>query len=256
MTVLSPLLDSIGGIFFLLGSPSLGYLVLRSVFASSSKWKGWKRLGFSVLIGGGWSLLLGIIFFPPHANERIFPSQLAEFFWVSGMGFILFTGIVSLVNRGIWNRLIHPWQPVALSASPAETKPAPVATPKPVQPVDTNITTLSSENLPESFSSKEGRVYKPSQLKTRQAEKRETRGVQSQPLGEEGDALELLREEQAREGPPSPTNQALKPERRLPMSELSEFSGFEETLAQLKRDLKDFNESVDIRTQKRRNTSA
>ena len=216
MAFLFPGFDVVLGFLALLGSPSLGYVVLRSASASSSSWNAWKRLVGGGVIGIGW---LGIVFILllPMLPTPIFPSQLAEFAGVAGIGLFLLTGMTGLVTRTI----LHP----------ALLEGIPGRAPFPAMKEET----MGKQNPSPS-------LYKPSQLRAKMppasSPARET--MEAPVL--ENDVLSLLKEEN--EAEQQTPQKAPSPPKMAPMGQLSDFGGFDETLAQLKRDLKEFNESV------------
>lgn len=238
MAILSSPLDLGVALFFIAGSPSVGYIVLRSTIVSSAYWQGWKRLTGASVIGGAWSIsVLGI--FSPLAEQSISVIPLVDFAAYAGGGLFLLTGLVSVTNRLFISRalsayfLAHPAYASAPSKSPSPSfqRPVPPDGPSGRAFVDA--------------------MYKPSQLRA------PVSAPLPKELGEptlENDVLSLLKEENI-ERPTRKRNSAEsgeidmnalldKPARRSPMQDLGEMAGFEETLAQLQRDLKDFNENV------------
>lgn len=239
MAILFPGMDTLVGVVILLGSPALGYIILRCISVSSKNWEGWKRLAGGTVLGVGWS---GGIFyvFQPLAQTNVSVSLAVEYFGYAGMGLFFLTAILSLTNRIVIARALAHYFPREQSAHTSAMESA--------VPYGRAYAQLS---------------YKPSQLRApaSRAEK-----PLEDPLVESGeDVLALLKEENF--DAEEKTNQREKESRRekggeltsdildesehvhvkrkrAPMEDLGELAGFEETLAQLKRDLKDFNEDV------------
>jgi hypothetical protein len=234
MAVFFPGMDTIVGAIILLGSPAIGYIILRCISVSSKYWEGWKRLAGGTALGIGWS---GGIFyvFQPLAQTNVSVPLVVEYFGYAGMGLFFLTALLSLTNRLVIARALAHYFPREHAARASPTMESAV-------PYGRAYAQLS---------------YKPSQLRAppSRAEK-----PLEEPLVESGeDVLALLKEEnfEAEEK----TNRRNKggeltadildeservhgKRKHAPMDDLGELAGFEETLAQLKRDLKDFNEDV------------
>lgn len=239
MAILFPSLDSAIGILFMVGSPGIGYVILRCVVISSKYWKGWKRLVGASTLGAGWFGGIFYIFNPLiHAGAAI--PLLIENFAYAGMGLFLLTAIASLTNRLIIARALANYFPRAGKNAPSPAFESAV-------PYGRGYNEMT---------------YKPSQLRAPPSRVEKTF---EQPVMEKGeDVLALLKEENFEQGKKKHkpfTSGEWKPEggeeeieeeenehvnvrKHTPMEDLGEFEGFEETLAQLKRDLKDFNENV------------
>ncbi len=216
----------VSGIMVVIGSPSLGYVVLRCISPLSPLWKAWKRFAASLGIGAGIGIVGLLIVFPvftnPTASERIM-----EYAAIGGIGLFILTGMVSIFFR----MMVHP----ALSSNPQ---------PESVSATQSFVAPSAKKQTP-------APLYKLSQVRANVPIPKNKPALEEPTL--ENDVLALLKQEES-EANPSPRTQSSKqvpPERvRRPMSELSDFGGFDETLAQLKRDLKDFNESVSAPTKK------
>ena len=174
------------------------------------------------LIGMGWSLAVVGTFAPTQSNNSFPLAALVEFFGYMGMGLILVMGITALSTRVAHRVLVH-----GMSVSEAVTQSPPRRSGafEYKEPIEKN--TLAEKKSPRT----------PAYAKT----------VPSSVIEEpvlENDVLSVLRDE---EGSKKPTKKTQTPEEdtpKSPMSELNDFAGFEDTLAQLKRDLKDFNETM------------
>lgn len=246
MAVFFPALDSILGILLVLGSPGIGYVVLRCVVGSSKYWLGWKRFLAGSLVGFSWSGMIFWIVFP-LAQTNVKMSVLVDYFAYAGAGLFALTALASLTNRLILARVLANYFPTTM--------------------VSNGGNALSSATSSMPAAKKQNAIYKPSQLRASNA--------QQPPAFEEprleNDVLSLLKEEnfegkKEKKRKISPEEEELlahEPDedentphvrKRSPMQDMGEFAGFEDTLAQLKRDLKDFNENV-ARPAKRRNHS-
>ena len=243
MAVLSPLLDVGIALLFIAGSPSVGYVILRSTIVSSAYWHGWKRLAGATALGGVWSVSV-LNVFSPLAQQTISIVQLVDYAAYAGGGLFLLTGLVSVTNRLFISRALSAYfnaHPSYANAKSSSSTPASNTFKRP--PIHEGPSGRAFVDA----------MYKPSQL----------RAPVSAPLpaelGEptlENDVLSLLKEEnlttQTR-AKPKPTSGEVgisdllgepRSAKRSPMQDLGEMAGFEETLAQLQRDLKDFNENV------------
>lgn len=245
MAIFFPALDSILGFLLVLGSPGIGYVVLRCVVVSSKHWLGWKRFLAGSMVGFSWS---GMIFWIvlPLAQTNVKMSVLVEYFAYAGAGLFALTALASLTNRLILARVLANYFPVSMVNSSGGN----VSYPNPQ-----TITTAKKQNM----------IYKPAQL--RASNSQQTPVFEEPTL--ENDVLSLLKEENfegKREkkrkisseddgllaNEPDEDDSSTNTSKRSPMQDMGEFAGFEDTLAQLKRDLKDFNENV-ARPAKRRN---
>lgn len=238
MAILSTPIDLGAALLFIAGSPSVGYIILRSTIVSSAYWHGWKRLAGASAIGGAWSIsVIGI--FSPLAQQSISIIPLVDFAAYAGGGLFLLTGLVSVTNRIFLSRALSAYFHMHPSYAHAQDK--------------TNSPTFQRPTAPDGPSGRAfvDAMYKPSQLRA------PVSAPLPRELGEptlENDVLSLLKEENLER--PARKNRSAgsgeigmndlldKPTRRSPMQDLGEMAGFEETLAQLQRDLKDFNENV------------
>jgi hypothetical protein len=155
----------------------------------------------------------------PNADRVTIPiSLLAEFFAYAGLGLILVMGIATVAAR-----VVHIT----------------------VQRTGQMQEGISAQTLhPPLFTSPKMEIYKPSQLRTASGKKTTDSASMEEPVLE-NDAMDILRAESDSQKRTIKKGQTpAQPPTHAPMSELSDFSGFENTLAQLKRDLKDFNESM------------
>ncbi len=240
MALFFPLLDMALGFLLLAGSPGIGYVVLRCIIISSKYWQGWKRLLAASMIGGVWSFSIFAILSPLMQTEaNVNVNVLVDYFAYAGIGLFALTTIASLSNRLIISRALASYFP----AQPAENATAP----------------LPRENAVGQM------MYKPSQLR---AASSKTPPAFSEPTLE-NDVLALLKEENfdanrkkakkvsrgtdeiSADNPEDKEDQRVNTRKRAPMEDMGEFAGFEETLTQLKRDLKDFNENVARPTKRR-----
>lgn len=230
------------GIALLAGSPAIGYIVLRSVSASSKYWQGWKRMAGAALIGGGWWATHAYVF-APLTQSPVSVSTLMQYAAFSGGGLIVFTGVAALTNRLVIARALQSFM-VTHSSNAGESNANAYESPVPYGRAYGELS------------------YKPSQMR---APASKSSVVLEEPTIEKGeDVLSLLKEEnfdakknmkpfQSGEWKAGEENERATG-RRAPLRDLGEFEGFDETLAQLQRDLKDFNENVaGPRTKKARN---
>jgi hypothetical protein len=185
---------------------------------------GWKRTGAGFLLGAGWSIAV-VGTFSPTLGSSSFPlAALVEFFGFMGLGLILLMGITALSTRVAHRVLVH-----GMSVPQAMTQTPSCTSEREESRMD------SRENNPSK--GKPSAKPLPAYTKTVPA------SVMEEPVLE-NDVMSVLREE---ENSKRPTQRGQAPELdepKSPMSELNDFAGFEDTLAQLKRDLKDFNESM------------
>lgn len=275
MALFFPVLDWAVAAAWVVGSPALGYIVLRTAWPSSQTWNGPARAAASVMLGVSWSFLALTALAPGVANSvSLSPNQIAEFAGALGMGIILLTLLASLLTRFVWYRFVSPWNPglmtpAAFSDSANEKSFSPRvppisstnmrSTPALRAPViETESSLAQSQSAPTP-----ARVYKPSQLKLPPA-RSETQPVNASapkkysppPAGSSGsdeEVLGLLRDEAASEGK-TIARSVISEEHRAPLSNLGEFAGFDATLIQLKRDLKDFNASMETHSRKKEAT--
>ncbi len=237
MAVFFPALDSILGFLLVLGSPGVGYVVLRCVVMSSQYWLGWKRFLAASMVGFSWS---GMIFWIvlPLAQTNVKMHVLVEYFAYAGAGLFALTALASLTNRLIFARVLAQYFPATIvsmnGGNGSHSNPSIIPSAK-----------------------KQTMIYKPSQLRASNA--------QQSPAYEEptleNDVLSLLKEEnfegkkekkrkissedeELLANEPDEDEESSHTRKRSPMQDMGEFAGFEDTLAQLKRDLKDFNENV------------
>ncbi|MDP2666495.1 MAG: hypothetical protein Q8P05_03275 [Candidatus Diapherotrites archaeon] len=88
------------GLVFL-GSPGLAYVWVRSAIGGSEYWKGWKRMGASLIVGWGG---VGWVFW--QRSSTLTPSAILSLmeqgFWLILL-LILSAGITGLVTRGWWH---------------------------------------------------------------------------------------------------------------------------------------------------------
>ncbi len=237
MALFFPLLDTGLGLLLLLGSPGIGYIILRCVIISSQYWQGWKRLLVASIIGGGWSYSIFSIV-TPLMQTNVSVNILVDYFAYAGTGLFALTALASLSNRLIISRVLASYFPARTTTG----APAPI----------------SNENGVGQM------MYKPSQLR---AASTKTPLAFAEPTLE-NDVLSLLKEESfegkkktkkvsrdkdelVADNPDDLDDAPTRERKRAPMEDLGEFAGFEETLTQLKRDLKDFNENVTRPTTRR-----
>jgi hypothetical protein len=217
MAILSPVGDLVLAGLGILGSPAIGYIVVRTAIASSSEWKGWKRLLVSLAVGIGWvSLLLGVV--SPIGQTTVSVLQLAEIGFIAGMGGILLVGLVAAATR-LSHCLLH----FKTSVGVVHTAPkvSPQETAKAVPKKKTTKPVLAAPEKQEAG-----------------AERLEAPVI-------ENDILDLLKEETSDRLEKKKMQQKPPVERiEEDLSKTAEELGFEDTIAQLKRDLKEFNESV------------
>lgn len=230
MTLFSPVADAGLALVLILGSISIGYTGLRWIYPPLKSWKGWKRMAVGSLIGMGWSIAVVGTFSPTQASTTFPLAALVEFFGFMGMGLILVMGITALSTRVAHRVLIHGMSvPQAMTQNP-----------------------LRENNSERSFNA---------QLEKNQnqsPEKNNPRApyakiVPASAMEEpvlENDVMSILRDEEKSKKPARKNQTPELDEPKSPMSELNDFAGFEDTLAQLKRDLKDFNESMSKTHQK------
>lgn len=246
MALVSSLLDPILGTLLLVGSPTLGYITLRSAFSTAPSWVTWKRLAASGTIGIAWSVLLIVTVLVQ--GEISTPERWAESTALWAVLLTLFVVAARLSTRALVRAGI-------LSATPlVQPNPTP-STPSRAPRKDYTVPTTPRPVM---------ETYKPSQLR---ANLPPEKPVVNAPLPHEkeleapvleNDVMDLLREGRPVKKKPKKeaidfdTEENASP-KQSPMSELSDFAGFEDTLAQLKKDLKDFNESVRTAKPKRGN---
>jgi len=222
----------VGGVILLLGSPSIGYIILRCVSVSSAQWQGWKRMMAAAFVGGGWWAGNFIIMNPLLPTLTV--TRFVEYTAYLGGGLFMLTTLTSLTNRFVISRALQRYELTHARATSA----------------------YSSEKMDKT----EGAVpygraygelsYKASQLRAPSTTFEKTL---EEPMIEKGeDVLQLLKDENFQPPQLKPFEsgewkageEEPKTRPRAPMRNLGELEGFEETLAQLQRDLKDFNENV------------
>lgn len=222
MTFFSPIADAGLALVFILGSISVGYAGARWIYPPVKSWKGWKRVLLGSGIGIIWSILVVSTF---SGTTQTFPiAAFAEFFAFMGMGLILIMGISALAARVAHGVLVH-----GLSVSSAVVRTLPKNN-QPTQPMPQR-----------EFAANTPSMIKPAALRAPPDSKTLPRSVMEEPVLE-NDVMGMLRDEEEAKSPPEKSQSAPTPS--APMSELGDFVGFEDTLAQLKRDLKDFNDSM------------
>jgi hypothetical protein len=185
----------------------------------------------ATMLGGGW-WAGNYVFMTP-----LFPTltiiQFVEYAAYLGSGLFLLTTITSLANRLIIARALRHYGLVNVHTAAKAS------------------TTQARGEEPVPYGRAYGELsYKASQLRTPTTKLEKTL---EEPTIEKGeDVLQLLKEENFQPKHQKPFEsgewkageEEQKPRTQAPMRDLGEFEGFEETLAQLQRDLKDFNENV------------
>ncbi|MEK6902722.1 MAG: hypothetical protein AABX02_04010 [archaeon] len=222
MSAFSPVFDLALALLVVVGSPSLGYILIRFAFPFTSTWLGWKRAVTAGIVGIGWSVLLIVIALPAVQGEKISPALIGEWAWWGGLGIMgvafLSRGVVHMSMRGLA-------RPTFSGAeAPMHEK--------------TNVSSKSNRPAQNEWSEEKTPVYKPSQI--RPSMNTNPKEEMDEPILE-NDVLELLKEEKPE------SNKGTSSENEESNPQLVEFGraeSFEDTLEQLKRDLKDFNESM------------
>ncbi len=224
MTLFSPVADAGLALLLIFGSISIGYTGIRWIYPPLKSWKGWKRMVAGGLIGMGWSIAV-VGTFAPTQNSDSFPlAALVEFFGFMGMGLILVMGLTALSTRVAHRVLVHGMSVTqAVTQSPPRTKE--------------EGRSFEKLNQSEKTISMEKNNPRITYAKTVPA------SVMEEPVLE-NDVMSVLRDEEESKKPSQKVRTPPADEPKSPMSELNDFAGFEDTLAQLKRDLKDFNESM------------
>lgn len=222
MTLFSPIADVGLALVLILGSISIGYTGIRWIYPPLKSWKGWKRMAAGALIGMSWSIAVVGTFAPTQTSTTFPLAALVEFFGFMGMGLILVMGITALSTRVAHRVLVH-----GMSVPQAMTQ-----TPSRGEESERSYNAQLGKNQPE-----KNNPRTPTYAKTVPA------SVMEEPVLE-NDVMSVLRDEEESKKPAKKAQAIELDEPKSPMSELNDFAGFEDTLAQLKRDLKDFNESM------------
>ncbi|MFH0970713.1 MAG: hypothetical protein V1776_04620 [Candidatus Diapherotrites archaeon] len=220
MSLISPVLDLVIGAILVIGSLSVGYGGFRWMYPPSRFWKGWKRVGAGGIIGIVWSVLLIIVLLPAVNSTNESVSLIMEFSAWSGIGLVFLFGCTAAATRVVHRMVSH--QPFA-----------------------------SSIPHPSSFPSRfHSNVQKPSQIRPSQKQITEDRTIELPTI--ENDVMDMLKETKTNTlYSPSKGNHAFPLEETAPRSpDFGDFSGFEDTLVQLQRDLKEFNENVSKKQRK------
>ncbi|MEK6970668.1 MAG: hypothetical protein AABW68_03145 [archaeon] len=221
MALFTPIADAGMALVFILGSVSIGYTGARWIYPPLVSWKGWRRVGVGSLLGVAWSVsVIGV--FIPAADGISFPlPSFVEFFGFMALGFLFLMGIATFSWWITHRVLVHGM----MIPSPARTSFNGEMEEDATSSLDKNSTFPVKPIASRSFSGTKNPAP-----------------VMEDPVVE-NDFLSLLKEENTgkRSNAPIPKT---PPPAVSPMSQLDDFAGFEDTLAQLKRDLKDFNENM------------
>lgn len=226
MTVLSPIIGGAVALLLLIGSPSFGYILIRFAFPFTSNWLGWRRAIAAGMVGLAWSGMLIVALLPALQGESISPQSIGEWVWWGGLGIL----IIALITRGAVHfslrGLSHPSMVGNSPSGPSSNRSSEMRFDK-------------EESAP---------MYKPSQIRP-SVVKQSLQNQMEEPILE-NDVLDLLKEE-------SPAKQPARSSIRedahssSQMVEFGTSENFEDTLEQLKRDLKDFNESMSSKPSKK-----
>ena len=223
MTVLSPILGGALALLLLAGSPSFGYILIRFAFPFTSNWLGWKRALVAGVVGLVWSAMLIVVLLPALQGEMISSQSIGEWAWWGGLGIL----IIALITRGAvfvsLRGLSHPAM------------------------MENAVANATNYSPSKKFQSEESvAVYKPSQIRPSMV-KQTPQSQMEEPILE-NDVLDLLKEEAPEQAPTEREEQlSAQPQ----MVEFGTSENFEDTLEQLKKDLKDFNESMNKKPSKK-----